>query len=91
MCGREGLGPNIISKWADLGEAWLRGQFKDSDLLFHTSWSIADKTITLCVYRKVKNKSNMDPLYHKELLFEVTEDAEGFVSPVTLTKIILVA
>lgn len=74
--------------WADEAEAWLRKQFNGKGLEFHTGWCTKDHTLTLRVFR---DRVAPDGSTRVELIFEVTEPADIFISPTTLTKIILLA
>jgi len=73
-----------VGQWADEGERWLRENLPRTDIEYHTTWDCENMTITLSVYRyndhQIKN----------ELIFEVTEPAQSFVSHLTVTKIIMV-
>ena len=87
LAGRNAIAEGNLVAWADEGEAWLREQFRGKGLVFHTTWSIDNRTITLSVYRPERKRMDKND----RLLFKVTEKAESFVSHTTLTKIILVA
>jgi len=90
LAGRRALGDHKLAAWADLGEAWLRNEFKGKWLTFHTSWDMSKRTISLRVFRIVP-RTNPAHMYDEQLLFEVTEPADEFITSATLTKIIMVS
>jgi hypothetical protein len=83
MRGRDSLADHALWRWADEGEAWLRLKFENSGLAFHTTANIEDRTITLDVYSLSMGQSKPS--------LTITEPAVGFVSHLTVTKIILIA
>jgi hypothetical protein len=72
----------VVWKWADQGEAFLRHEFRNKGLDFHTS--VDKEHITLTVYRKNPNTESLQPL------FSVRERGDVFVSNLTVTKILMV-
>lgn len=91
--GRNSTIEGKIAQWADEGEVFLRHRFLDSNLLFNTSWSVEDRTITLHVHR-VELSPAAAPLRSmvrkEEFLFTETCKAENFVSHLMVTKILMV-
>lgn len=92
QAGREAIGADevrrvTISKWADEGDKWLREQFKNKPVAFHTGWDVAKGTITLEVYHVAKSKSGTEKF---KLLFTEECRAENFVSEFVVTKILLI-
>lgn len=90
IAGRRSLDTDYMA-WADQGRTWLRRQFEHTDLIFHTGWSSLNKTITLRVFRKTETVAGGHLVNWEELLFEVTEPADEFITPTTLAKIIMVS
>lgn len=92
MAGRDSLQGSALWRWADEGEKWLANQFKDKGLEFHTVVDVDKREVKLTVFREKKSskvrRQNVAPT---EVVFEVTEPAENFVSHLTVTKIILIA
>lgn len=88
MRGRKSLTEHRIHIWADEAEAWLRTVFAGKGLEFHTGWDAKDHTLTLRVFH---DRVASDGSTRVELIFEVTEPADVFITPTTLTKIILLA
>lgn len=75
------------------GVAWLNVKFSDSGLVFSTSISGGD--VQLNVFRRgfrwVTMNRSKKQVPEDQFLFRVVEPVREFVSPTTLTKIILVA
>lgn len=92
LAGRNSLIDGKLARWADEGEAWLRHRFYKSDLLFTTSWDTGARTITLHVRRRTKHVYPDGGLHSHwdQVVFDITEPAENFVSHLTVTKILMV-
>lgn len=84
VAGRDALKGHAMWKWADEGEQWLRGQFPDKGLGFYTTVDVEKREVTLKVHRQPVNGP-------ADVVFEVTEPIQHFVSQLTVTKIILLA
>lgn len=91
LAGRKGLVRGTLASVADQAEDWLRKEFAGKDLMFYTGWDTRDRTITLRVFRKFKSVAGGYPVHFENLLFEITEPADVFITHTTLTKIILVS
>lgn len=89
MRGRKSLVEHKIHMWADEAEIWLRKQFAGKGADFHTTWSGKNHTVTLRVYRCEHRNREIAYGRNPKPIFEVTEPADVFITPTTLTKIIL--
>lgn len=86
MRGRQSLTEHKIPIWAYEAEAWLRTQFAGKGFDFHTSWDVKAHTLSLRVFREYIAPNGSTSV---KLIFEIEEPADVFITPTTLTKIIL--
>lgn len=99
--GRDSLGDAALEagllRWASEGRQFLYDHFgPETELEFITTVNVAKRTITLQViklmWEQVRPRQAGGPMYPtRREVFTSEEKAETFVTPTTLTKIILVA
>lgn len=89
MRGRKSIKKPNLARWADDAGMWLRKQFGGKGLDFYTGWCTKNHTITLRVFRSEHRNKEIAHGGNPKLIFEVTEPADVFITPTTLTKIIL--
>ena len=84
MAGRDSLHGNGLWLWVDDGVRWLNRHFKGKGLEFSTAINIDAREVRLAVFAVQKKGPSKE-------VFSVVEKIESFVSPVTVTKIIMLA
>jgi hypothetical protein len=84
MAGRDSLHGQGLWHWVDDGVRWLNTHFEGKGLEFSTALNIDAREVRLAVFAVQKKGPSKE-------VFSVVEKIESFVSPVTVTKIIMLA
>lgn len=85
MSGRDALSGHAMWRWADEGVAWLIEQGFGKEFEFSTAVDVDRREVFFRMYRRTKGAAV------GEIVLELVEPIESFVSHLTVTKIILIA